>query len=118
MNAVFKRDGNRRGQALIETLLVLPLLVLFIVWSLQFFQAIHASHIQQKVVRFYLAQKLDNRADFSQRPSLAIRFKGEEEAYPSYKVGTKTSVIGLPGSGTGKIFIRTHLGLCQEMRCQ
>jgi len=113
MNAGFnkKKTSHRAmnaGQALVETLLVLPLLVLFIVWSVQFFQTIHASHAQQKVLRFNVGRELNNQENFSPKGSLVLEFRDDGGKFPQFEVGTRGS----------KILVKTRLGLCQEMACR
>jgi hypothetical protein len=54
---------NQTGQAAIEFIFVLPVLFLLMLWTYQFFYAVHTGSVNQKYARIELMNKIQNHRD-------------------------------------------------------
>ena len=60
---LYREIRSITGQAAIEFIFVLPLVLLLMLWTFQFFYAIHTSNINQKQARIELMSQIQNYRD-------------------------------------------------------
>ena len=63
VGGLYKGIRSTEGQAAIEFIFVLPLVLLLMLWCFQFFYAIHTSNINQKQARIELMGQIQNYRD-------------------------------------------------------
>ena len=63
VGGLYKEIRSTQGQAAIEFIFVLPLVLLLMLWTFQFFYALHTSNINQKQARIELMGQIKNYRD-------------------------------------------------------
>ena len=103
------KQRSNKGQALVELLLVVPILFFMIIFGFQIFKSIYSADVQQEKARTKLLLS----------PTEGIYFKANGGSQLPYTVvreqskGIETSGIPiLSGSGTSTIDIK--MGMCRE----
>ncbi len=125
-----RRPNTQKGQALIEMIFILPLIIVLIVWLMQGVEVVRASAEQQKYLRLNLFLRLNNYAKYTvdylgpnpAGPPLAVPF-GKGAMWVTYEnrpYSTKTlagSLIDFQARQGAKVLVRSRLGICVRPEC-
>lgn len=149
---LFKRYADKSlgsyGQAAIEFIFVLPFLFLLMLWTFQFFYAIHTASVNQKFARAELLKSMDHYRDlrdaeefknknpnfdfsndgfwmdYMSRGIYVQRFENEKTYFAVSVTGTPGGndvpqrLIGDPGETPKYLNMRTTVGICRDERCE
>lgn len=101
--------SHKKGQALLETIFILPALIMIIILSFQIFNAIYKAHVTQIKVRQALLTQINHRAN-----------GGRDLTNKEVKFRSSTSIqtLGVPTLSqqqTPDLDIR--IGICREVQC-
>lgn len=126
------KSGKQQGQALLEMIFILPLIVVLIIWLLQGVEVVRASAEQQKYLRLNLFLRINNRAIYTVDSLGPIP---GSEPRPAALSPTKNSMVveynnqafslkSLAGSleefqrkGGAQVLVRSKLGICIRPAC-
>ncbi|MBI4042580.1 MAG: hypothetical protein HY391_03780 [Deltaproteobacteria bacterium] len=140
MRSMQKR--SEKGQAVVETLLVLPFIMALIVWLFQYFQAIHSAVIHQTKARYELWQTIDHWRDLragenfglgkdndsihrnlyqNRKTSLSVTVTpaapaATDTAVPDERVRKTVATFGK--SNGREIILDTTVGICRDAACR
>lgn len=105
---------NRKGQATIELALSLPFLIWLTYYTLNAYYTMHTAHVSQQYAAMNLNERMNHRSklvadDFDKKPVtkdfMAVRFTDGENNSPVRKIIS------------GRIEIKTKVGICKEPGC-
>lgn len=61
LNMKIERRRNQKGQALIEVVLLLPVLLMIVTWTFSAYRGLRAAQVGQRAAYFHAMNQLDNR---------------------------------------------------------
>jgi|SRR3989338_8012262 len=99
-----------KGQAIVELLIVLPILFFMMIFSFQIFKAIYSAELTQELARSSFLRELNNRANgwIGMPPREVMRL-------PSSSVQTRGLPLLEEETPSGAIDIK--IGICREPNC-
>lgn len=129
------KNKNEKGQALVETILLIPFLFFTFIYLYQFYVASQTSEVIQEKTRNSLVSAIDNWRDLRNRnqvnmpPGLAIDNIQNQQSLGLYRepgrhgrliyknTNTVTRDVGPKDNGKGSLNIETKLGVCRTVSC-
>lgn len=122
------KNSDEKGQALVETILLIPFLFFVLLWLTQFYIATQTSEVVQEKTRNRLVAAIDNWRDLRDveqlQPNiypLAIDNIANQSSYSKrliYKNKKKVErEVGSRSNGEKKLEVETKLGICRTVSC-
>lgn len=103
-------NKNQKGQAIIELLIVLPILFFIMIFSFQIFKSIYSAQITQELARSLLLREVNNRANgWIGMPSREVM------SLPSSPIQTRGLPLLEGESPSGSVTIK--IGICRDNNC-
>ena len=115
-----KKGHTCSGQAIIEFVILVPMLVFFLMFSFQVFKTIYAASVAQENAKAALMQKINYRAngrdELAQGRELAQDPQAQGQDFRVNRIQTGgIPFLSIDGQATEPISQR--LGICRTMKC-
>ncbi len=103
-------NKKQKGQAIVELLIVLPILFFMMIFSFQIFKSIYSAELTQETARAVFLRKITNRANgWVGMPSREVT------SLPSSSIQTQGLPLLEGESPSGAIDIK--IGICRDTNC-